>query len=171
MQEGKTTYLEDRESRPFCIPIVGGRSVGKTAYITAFSREFLENVAPKNGLEIEFYNENLSFDKIDKLMGVLSDFCVTKGENLSQYADMDEFMRNFVLVIMAILVLIVIVSRLNKNNKSLNNTKPDTVVINKTSNDNELVAILTAAIAAYEHKSADGIRIKTIRKNIRWKNI
>ena len=57
LQEGKTTYLEDRESRPFCIPIVGGRSVGKTAYITAFSREFLENVAPKNGLEIEFYNE------------------------------------------------------------------------------------------------------------------
>ena len=57
LSEGKTTYLEDRESRPFCIPIVGGRSVGKTAYITAFSREFLENVAPKNGLQIDFYND------------------------------------------------------------------------------------------------------------------
>ena len=57
LEEGKTTYLEDRESRPFCIPIVGGRSVGKTAYITAFSREFLESVAPRNGLQIDFYND------------------------------------------------------------------------------------------------------------------
>lgn len=48
--------LTDRESRPICIPIVGGRSVGKTAFITAFSREFIENVAPTKGIEIEFYN-------------------------------------------------------------------------------------------------------------------
>ena len=57
LKEGKTTYLEDRESRPFCIPIVGGRSVGKTAYITAFSREFLEEVASAKGLAIDFYND------------------------------------------------------------------------------------------------------------------
>ena len=38
--------LTDRESRPICIPIVGGRSVGKTAFITAFSKQFIENVAP-----------------------------------------------------------------------------------------------------------------------------
>lgn len=49
--------LADRESRPLCIPVVGGRSVGKTAYITAFSKEFLETVAPQKGLETEFYND------------------------------------------------------------------------------------------------------------------
>lgn len=48
--------LSDRESRPICIPIVGGRSVGKTAFITAFSKEFIENVA-KDKFEIEYYNE------------------------------------------------------------------------------------------------------------------
>ena len=49
--------LTDRESRPICIPIVGGRSVGKTAFITAFSKEFIENVAPSKGFNIEFYND------------------------------------------------------------------------------------------------------------------
>lgn len=48
--------LTDRESRPICIPVVGGRSVGKTAFITAFSKEFIEKVAPAKGIEIEFYN-------------------------------------------------------------------------------------------------------------------
>ncbi len=48
--------LTDRESRPICIPIVGGRSVGKTAFITAFSKEFIESVAPAKGFDIEFYN-------------------------------------------------------------------------------------------------------------------
>ena len=57
LAEGKMTVLNDRESRPLCIPVVGGRSVGKTAYITAFSKEFVETVAPKKGLEIEFYSD------------------------------------------------------------------------------------------------------------------
>lgn len=57
LEEGRTTYLNDRESRPFCVPVVGGRSVGKTAYITAFSRKFLEEVAPAAGLETEFYSD------------------------------------------------------------------------------------------------------------------
>lgn len=48
--------LSDRESRPICIPVVGGRSVGKTAFITAFSKEFIETVAPARDFEIEFYN-------------------------------------------------------------------------------------------------------------------
>lgn len=56
-RNGKTTVLTDRESRPFCIPVVGGRSVGKTAYITAFSKLFVEQVAPSKGMEIEFYNQ------------------------------------------------------------------------------------------------------------------
>ena len=56
LEEGKVTYLNDRESRPLCVPVVGGRSVGKTAYITAFSKRFVEFVAPDSGLDIEFYN-------------------------------------------------------------------------------------------------------------------
>lgn len=41
--------LSDKESRPICIPIVGGRSVGKTAFITAFSHDFIESVVPSKG--------------------------------------------------------------------------------------------------------------------------
>lgn len=48
--------LTDRESRPICIPIVGGRSVGKTAFITAFSKEFIESVAPARGFDIDIYD-------------------------------------------------------------------------------------------------------------------
>lgn len=51
------TPLMDRESVPICIPIVGGRSVGKTAFITAFSKEFIDTVAPMKSWEIEFYND------------------------------------------------------------------------------------------------------------------
>ena len=48
--------LSDRETVPICIPIVGGRSVGKTAFITAFSHDFIEKVAPAKGWEIDSYN-------------------------------------------------------------------------------------------------------------------
>lgn len=58
LQESKYTILNERESRPLCIPVVGGRSVGKTAYITAFSHKFVEEIAPNNKLDIKFYNEN-----------------------------------------------------------------------------------------------------------------
>lgn len=50
------TRLTNREARPICIPIVGGRSVGKTAFITAFSKEFFDRVAKNPDLEIDFYN-------------------------------------------------------------------------------------------------------------------
>lgn len=56
-ERNQITILMDRESRPFCIPVVGGRSVGKTAYITAFSKLFVDTVAPSHGLDIELYNE------------------------------------------------------------------------------------------------------------------
>lgn len=52
-----STPLMDRESVPICIPVVGGRSVGKTAFITAFSKEFIDTVAPARGWDIEFYND------------------------------------------------------------------------------------------------------------------
>ena len=48
--------LSDRESVPICIPIVGGRSVGKTAFITAFSKDFIDQVAPSKSWDIEMYN-------------------------------------------------------------------------------------------------------------------
>lgn len=50
------TQLNDRETVPICIPVVGGRSVGKTAFITAFSKNFIDNVAKEKGWDIEFYN-------------------------------------------------------------------------------------------------------------------
>ena len=49
--------LSGTGSKPLCIPVIGGRSSGKTAYITAFSYEFIEKVAPRNGIEIKHYNE------------------------------------------------------------------------------------------------------------------
>ena len=51
--------LKGTDSRPICIPIIGGRSSGKTAYITAFSYDFIEKVAPRNGLEIRHYNKEM----------------------------------------------------------------------------------------------------------------
>ena len=50
--------LKGAESVPLYVPIVGGRSAGKTAFITAFSYEFIENVAPRNGLTITHYNSD-----------------------------------------------------------------------------------------------------------------
>lgn len=52
-----STPLMDRESVPICIPVVGGRSVGKTAFITAFSKEFIDTLAPAKSWDIEFYND------------------------------------------------------------------------------------------------------------------
>lgn len=56
-RRGRRTRMNDRESRPLCVPVVGGRSVGKTAYITAFSKLFVDTVAPKNGIDVEIYSE------------------------------------------------------------------------------------------------------------------
>lgn len=49
--------LSGTGSRPLCVPIVGGRSSGKTAYITAFSYDFIEKAAPRNGFVISHYND------------------------------------------------------------------------------------------------------------------
>ena len=50
------SQLSDRETVPICIPIIGGRSVGKTAFITAFSHDFIEKIAPSKGWDIGSYN-------------------------------------------------------------------------------------------------------------------
>jgi GTPase SAR1 family protein len=52
---GNTLY--DRERVPICIPVVGGRSVGKTAFITAFSKDFIDKVAPSKGWSVSPYNQ------------------------------------------------------------------------------------------------------------------
>lgn len=49
--------LSGTGTKPLCIPIVGGRSSGKTAYITAFAYDFIEKVAPRNGMEVKHYND------------------------------------------------------------------------------------------------------------------
>ena len=48
--------LTGGESVPLYIPVVGGRSAGKTAFITAFSYQFIENVAPRKGLNISHFS-------------------------------------------------------------------------------------------------------------------
>lgn len=125
---------------------------------------------------IDFYTEGLSFDIINKSISMLDDYCVIKGVNVSQYADMDEFIRNFILVLFGIFVMIIMVSIVNnkiiaKNKSKVVQTEDNIAVTNTATNDTSLVAVLTAAIAAYEGTSINGIMIKTIRKNIRWKNI
>lgn len=49
--------LNGVESRPICVPIVGGRSAGKTAFITAFAHDFIESEAPRAGLAITHYSD------------------------------------------------------------------------------------------------------------------
>ena len=122
---------------------------------------------------VKFKSTGLHFDIRNNDINMLDDYCVSKGENLSQYADMDDFMRNFILAIIGIIVLILIINILNNNTKNIN-IDSDLDIINKDNkkiDDNKLVAILTAAIAAYENKSVNNLRIKTIRKNIRFKNV
>jgi len=58
--EGRETKLTDRETVPICIPVVGGRSVGKTAFINAFSKDFIEKVIPAKKWEYERYNDDKS---------------------------------------------------------------------------------------------------------------
>ncbi len=52
--------LSGTETVPICVPVIGGRSAGKTAYITAFVYEFIEKVAPRNGLRIRHYNQKMT---------------------------------------------------------------------------------------------------------------
>lgn len=42
-----------------CIPVVGGPSVGKSAFITAFSYDFIEKLAKRESLEIEMLNPSM----------------------------------------------------------------------------------------------------------------
>ncbi len=48
--------LKGSESVPLMIPVVGGRSAGKTAFITAFSHDFIERIAPSKGIQVTHYS-------------------------------------------------------------------------------------------------------------------
>lgn len=56
LSNGKLVYLNEKETRPITIPVVGGRSVGKTAFITAFSKKFIDEIASDKGFTTEFYD-------------------------------------------------------------------------------------------------------------------
>jgi hypothetical protein len=45
-----------KESKPICIPIVGGSAVGKTIFITAFVKQFAESIVPASNWETEHYS-------------------------------------------------------------------------------------------------------------------
>ncbi len=45
------------ETTPVCIPIIGGPSVGKTCYLFAATKEFIETVAPTQGWKTPFLNQ------------------------------------------------------------------------------------------------------------------
>lgn len=77
------TRLADRESVPICIPIVGGRSVGKTAFITAFSKQFFDEVAPDHGWTTEFYNH-----KKEEIYGQIED-AYASGDTIMTERQMD----------------------------------------------------------------------------------
>ncbi|QYZ78215.1 hypothetical protein E2N92_01600 [Methanofollis formosanus] len=46
-----------KESKPICVPVIGGSAVGKTMFITAFIRDFAVSVVPASNWEIEHYSK------------------------------------------------------------------------------------------------------------------
>ena len=50
--------LVNRESRPLCFPVIGGRNAGKTAFISAMVHQFVYETAPANQLRIMPYSLN-----------------------------------------------------------------------------------------------------------------
>lgn len=50
--------LSGDRSRPICIPVVGGPSSGKTAFITAFAYDFRETLANRKGWTINEYDND-----------------------------------------------------------------------------------------------------------------
>ena len=51
--------LKGTENVPICVPIIGGRSAGKTSYITAFCYDFIEKVSKRNDITIEHYSDEM----------------------------------------------------------------------------------------------------------------
>ena len=57
-----------KEAMPICIPIIGGPAVGKTMFITAFVKIFVESIVPASNWEIEHYSPEKQklLESIDK---------------------------------------------------------------------------------------------------------
>lgn len=50
-------FLPDKENRTISIPVIGGRSVGKTAFINAFISQFMNYIVPVNKWEMKPYSQ------------------------------------------------------------------------------------------------------------------
>ncbi|MGE4599383.1 hypothetical protein ACEWF1_10105, partial [Bifidobacterium longum subsp. longum] len=55
---GREESIFSGGSRAICIPVVGGASTGKSAFITAYARSVIDEVAPSQGLSTRFYDED-----------------------------------------------------------------------------------------------------------------
>lgn len=50
--------IKSRESTPICIPIIGGKSVGKTSYMYSFVDTLINDISKEKKWNIRFLNEN-----------------------------------------------------------------------------------------------------------------
>ncbi|TPF96347.1 hypothetical protein EP30_07930 [Bifidobacterium sp. UTCIF-39] len=55
---GREESVLSSNSRAICIPVVGGASAGKSAFITAYAQSVIDDRAPKNGLHVRFYDDD-----------------------------------------------------------------------------------------------------------------
>lgn len=53
-------------SRPFCVPVIGGPSVGKSAFITAYANLFVDTISLDKDIEVDFYNLDIEDDFAEK---------------------------------------------------------------------------------------------------------
>ena len=60
-QSGRETPIEGSDSRTICVPVVGGESAGKSAFITAYAANVINTIAPAVGLTTRFYNDEKKF--------------------------------------------------------------------------------------------------------------
>lgn len=63
---GREHVVTSVESRPVCIPVIGGPSVGKSAFITAYANLFVDTVALDKDIEVDFYNSRTDGDFVEK---------------------------------------------------------------------------------------------------------
>lgn len=55
---GREEAIRSGNSRAICIPVVGGASAGKSAFITAYAQSVIDGTAPRKGLNVRFYDDD-----------------------------------------------------------------------------------------------------------------